>query len=94
MVKERAQDIANSFDKALENHDIDGLEKLLVEFDSLSREVAQRDVEDSVKRRELELCIQLHDKMEKALEGIKLEIQKQLAKARQNGKKINKYLNV
>lgn len=94
MVEERVEDLSNRFDVALNANDVAGLEQVLMEFDTFSKEVAERDVDVTTKQKELELCIALHDKMEEALEGIKLEIQKQLAKAKRNGKKINKYLNV
>lgn len=94
MVEERVEELSNRFDVALNANDVAGLEQVLMEFDVFSKEVAERDVDVTTKQKELESCIALHDKMEEALEGIKLEIQKQLAKAKRNGKKINKYLNV
>ena len=91
---EQLNTISNEFKSALEEQNIEQIEAVLVKFDLFSREVAESETEIEVKQQQLTKCLQLHDEMQDALEGIKMEIQKRLASARSNGKKINKYLNV
>lgn len=86
--------ISNEFKDALRDNNIEEIEATLVKFDKLSRNVAEQDIAVDIKQTQLSACLKLHDEMNEALEGIKLEIQKRLANARSNGKKINKYLNV
>ena len=91
---EQLSDISKEFKSALRENNIEEIEATLVKFDKLSRDVAEQDIDVDIKQEQLSACLKLHDEMNEALEDIKLEIQKRLANARSNGKKINKYLNV
>ena len=91
---EQLSDISKEFKSALRENNIEEIEATLVKFDKLSRDVAEQDIDVDIKQDQLSACLKLHDEMNEALEDIKLEIQKRLANARSNGKKINKYLNV